>query len=231
MLRRINAIPGRTMRGPMTDPHPYAQLTPDVVLGALESVGLRCDGRLLALNSYENRVYQVGLDETQPVRFVVAEFYRPGRWSDRAIGEEHELAASLAASEIPVIAPLAVDGATLFHHERFRFAVYPRRGGRAPELEDPATLEWLGRFIARIHAVGATKAFAHRPRLDIERFGIEPRAFLIASGFIPSDLAQPWKQAADLALEAVRHAYERARGVRDIRVHGDCHVGNVLWAA
>ena len=212
MLRRVNAIPGRTMRGPMTDPHPYAQLTPDVVLGALESVGLRCDGRLLALNSYENRVYQVGLDEMQSVRFVVAKFYRPGRWSDRAISEEHELAAALAAAEIPVVAPLAFGGATLFHHERFRFAVYPRRGGRAPELEDPTTLEWLGRFIARIHAVGATRRFKHRPRL------------------IPPDLATPWKQAADLALEAVRHAYERARGVRDIRVHGDCHVGNVLWA-
>jgi len=230
MLRRVNAIAGRTMRGPMTDPHPYARLTPDVVLNALESLGLRCDGRLLALNSYENRVYQVGLDETHPARFVVAKFYRPARWYEAAIAEEHELAATLAAAEIPVIAPLAFDGATLFHHGGFRFAVYPRRGGRAPELEDAATLEWLGRFIARIHAVGATRRFKHRPRLDIERFGTEPRAFLAASGFIPPDLATPWKQAADLALEAVRHAYERARGVRDIRVHGDCHVGNVLWA-
>src|SRR5438105_3763032 len=174
MLRRVNAIAGRTMRGPMTDPHPYARLTPDVVLNALESLGLRCDGRLLALNSYENRVYQVGLDETQPARFVVAKFYRPARWSEAAIAEEHELAATLAAAEIPVIAPLAFDGATLFHHGGFRFAVYPRRGGRAPELEDAATLEWLGRFIARIHAVGATRRFKHRPRLDIQRFGTEP---------------------------------------------------------
>jgi Ser/Thr protein kinase RdoA (MazF antagonist) len=213
----------------MTDPHPYARLTPDVVLNALESVGLRCDGRQLALASYENRVYQVGLEEDGPARFVVAKFYRPGRWSDEAIAEEHAFAAMLAANEIPVVAPLAFAGVTLHHHDGFRFAVYPRRGGRSPELEDPKTLEWLGRFIARIHAVGSARRFAHRPRLDIERFGVEPRAFLVASGFIPADLVAPWTQAADLALEGVRHAYERAGDVHDIRVHGDCHVGNVLW--
>jgi Ser/Thr protein kinase RdoA (MazF antagonist) len=214
----------------MTDPHPYARLTPDVVLNALESVGLRCDGRQLALASYENRVYQVGLEEDEgPARFVVAKFYRPGRWSDEAIAEEHAFAAMLAANEIPVVAPLAFAGVTLHRHDGFRFAVYPRRGGRSPELEDPKTLEWLGRFIARIHAVGSARRFAHRPRLDIERFGVEPRAFLVASGFIPADLVAPWTQAADLALEGVRHAYERAGDVHDIRVHGDCHVGNVLW--
>jgi len=214
----------------MTDPHPYSRLTPDVVLNALEGVGLRCDGHLLALNSYENRVYQVGLEEGGAARFVVAKFYRPARWSDAAIGEEHAFAAELAEAEVPVVAPLAFAGKTLSQHDGFRFAVYPRRGGRAPELENEETLEWLGRFIGRIHAIGATRAFAHRPRLDIERFGTEPRAFLAASGFIPPDLVAPWRQAADLALEAVRHAYERAGDVRDIRVHGDCHAGNVLWA-
>ena len=213
-----------------TTTHPYARLTPDVVLNALEGLGLRCDGRLLALASYENRVYQVGLEETERMRFVVAKFYRPRRWSDEAIAEEHAFAAMLAAKEIPVVAPLGLAGATLNHFEGFRFAVYPRAGGRAPELEDPKTLEWLGRFIARIHMVGSTRRFEHRPRLDIERFGVEPRAFLAASGLIPADLVAPWAQVADLALEGVRHAYARAGAVREIRVHGDCHVGNVLWA-
>jgi len=212
-----------------TTTHPYARLTPDVVLNALEGLGLRCDGRLLALASYENRVYQVGLEETERMRFVVAKFYRPNRWSDEAIAEEHAFAAMLAAKEIPVVAPLGFAGATLHRFEGFRFAVYPRAGGRAPELEDPKTLEWLGRFIARIHMVGSTRRFEHRPRLDIERFGVEPRAFLAASGFIPADLVAPWTQVADLALEGVRHAYARAGDVREIRVHGDCHVGNVLW--
>ncbi len=206
--------------------HPYASLTPDTVLNALESLGLVCDGRLLALNSYENRVYQVGLDDGGA---VVAKFYRPARWSEAQILEEHAFAAELAAEEIPVVAPLAFDGATLHASEGFRFAVFPRRGGRAPELEDERVLVWLGRFIGRIHAVGATHAFAHRPALDIASFGEEPRAFLLASGFIPPDLVAAWKTATDLALEAVRHAYARAGAVRVIRVHGDCHPSNVLW--
>ena len=206
--------------------HPYSSLTPDVVLNALEGGGLRCDGRLMALNSYENRVYQVGVEDSSP---VVAKFYRPARWSDAQILEEHAFAHELASAEIPVVAPLALEGKTLRASEGFRFAVFPRRGGRAPELEDADTLEWLGRFIGRIHAVGAAKPFAHRPRLDIESFGEEPRAFLLASGFIPEDLAPAWKQAAQLALEGVRAAFDRAGDVAYIRVHGDCHASNVLW--
>ena len=210
----------------MTDPHPYSKLTPDVVLNALEAEGLKCDGRLLALNSYENRVYQVGIEDAQP---VVAKFYRPARWSDAQILEEHAFAAELAAAEIPVVAPLAFRGKTLRTFEGFRFAAFPKRGGRAPELEDPETLEWLGRFIGRIHAVGRAKPFAHRPRIDIASFGEEPRAFLLESGFIPLDLAPAWKQAADLALEGVRHCFDRAGEVAYLRVHGDCHASNVLW--
>src|SRR6185437_9851515 len=215
--------------------HPYSSLTPDVVLNALESLGLRCDGRLLALNSYENRVYQVGLEEAlagappSPTPMVVAKFYRPGRWSDAQILEEHAFALELAAAEIPVVPPLAFDGRTLHEREGFRFAVFPRRGGRAPDLEDDRILAWLGRFIGRIHAVGATHAFVHRPRLDIETFGEEPREFLLASGFIPADLLASWKQVSELALEGVRHAYQRAGSVASIRVHGDCHPSNVLW--
>jgi Ser/Thr protein kinase RdoA (MazF antagonist) len=214
----------------MSELHPYARLTPDVVLNALDAVGLRCDGRLLALNSYENRVYQVGTeDEAGTPGLVVAKFYRPQRWSDAQILEEHAFAHELADAEIPVVAPRAFDGRTLLEAEGFRLAVFPRRGGRAPELEDPATLEWLGRFIGRIHAVGAVRPFAHRPRLDIESFGEEPRAFLLASGVIPPDLFEPWKRAAALALEGVRHAFARAGAFASLRLHGDCHAGNVLW--
>ena len=208
------------------DPHPYSRLTPDVVLNALEEVGLRCDGRLLALNSYENRVYQVGQEEGPP---RVAKFYRPGRWSDAQILEEHAFALELAEAEIPVVAPLAFNGSTLLESAGFRVAIYPRQGGRAPELDDGATLEWIGRFIGRIHAVGATAAFRHRPAIDIESFGLEPRAFLLDSGFIPGDLAASWTSVVDLALEGVRGAFDRTGSYRSIRLHGDCHAGNVLW--
>ena len=210
----------------MTDLHPYSRLTPDTVLNALEGEGLACDGRLLALNSYENRVYQVGLDDGSA---VVGKFYRPARWSDAQVLEEHEFARELADSEIPVVAPLALHGETLHHFEGFAFAVFPKRGGRAPELEDPNVLEWLGRFIGRIHAVGAARDFVHRPRLDIASFGEEPREFLLASGLIPPDLVAAWTQASGLALEGVRGGFDRAGAVRMLRTHGDCHASNVLW--
>jgi Ser/Thr protein kinase RdoA (MazF antagonist) len=208
------------------DPHPYSRLTPDLILNALDSLGPRCDGRLLALNSYENRVYQAGIEDGQP---VVAKFYRPQRWSDAQILEEHAFALELAAAEIPVVAPLEFATRTLHEFDGFRFAVSPRRGGRAPELDDPEVLEWLGRFIGRIHAVGATKPFVHRPRLDIASFGEEPREYLLASGLIPEDMRAPWTQASQLAPEAVRHAFDRAGKVAYIRTHGDCHASNVLW--
>ncbi len=210
----------------VNDPHPYSRLTPDTVLNSLESVGLACDGRLLALNSYENRVYQVGLEDGT---LVVAKFYRPARWSDAQILEEHAFGAELEAAEIPVVAPLALAGATLHHAAGFAFAVFPRRGGRSPELDDGGVLEWLGRFIGRIHLVGAVHPYAHRPALDIATFGEEPRAFLLASGLIPQDLLPAWTQASDLALEGVRHAFARAGKVAMIRTHGDCHASNVLW--
>ena len=206
---------------------PYAGLTPDTVLNALESVGLRADGRLLALNSYENRVYQVGMEEGPP---VVAKFYRPARWSDAQILEEHAFVLELAERELPVVAPQTLaGGATLHAFAGFRFAVYPRRGGRAPELDDPDTLEWMGRFIGRIHAVGATRAFAQRPALDIATFGEEPREYLLAHGFIPDDLMPAWSSVVAQALDGVRRGFDRAGDVRTLRLHGDCHAGNVLW--
>ena len=208
------------------DAHPYSRLTPDVVLNALESRGLRCDGRLLALASYENRVYQVGQEEGPP---VVAKFYRPERWSDAQVLEEHSFARELDEAEVPVVAPLALEGATLHEAEGFRFAVFPRKGGRAPELDDPVVLEWLGRFLGRIHAVGAAGRFAHRPAIGIAEFGDEPRAFLLAGDFIPRELREPWTQASLLALEGVRAAFARVPDAIAIRLHGDCHAGNVLW--
>src|SRR5262245_33151633 len=162
---------------------PYAGLTPDVMLDALAGIGLLPDGRLLALNSYENRVYQVWMEEGPP---LVAKFYRPARWTDAQILEEHAFALELAAAEIPMVAPLETGGRTLHAFEGFRFAVFPRRGGRPPELEDRETLEWIGRFVGRIHAVGAARAFRERPALDVETHGIEPRDWLKASGLVPA---------------------------------------------
>jgi len=205
---------------------PYAGLEPATVLDALESAGLRGDGRLLALNSYENRVYQVWLEDGAS---VVAKFYRPGRWSDAQILEEHAFVRELAAREIPAVAPLEFGGQTLRAHAGFRFAVFPRRGGRTPELEDRDTLTWLGRYLGRIHAVGAARAFAARPALDPEGFGREPRDWLLAHDFVPVDLREAWRSAVDLALQGVAHSYARAGDVRRLRLHGDCHAGNVLW--
>jgi Ser/Thr protein kinase RdoA (MazF antagonist) len=211
---------------------PYSGLTPDTVLDALASVGFSGDGRLLALNSYENRVYQVWLEtEDTPGSpdSVVTKFYRPARWTDAQILEEHAFTLELVEREIPVVAPLSLAGKTLHEFGGFRFAVYPRRGGRTPELEDRDTLQWMGRFIGRIHAVGATRSFAVRPALDVESFGREPRGWLLAHDFIPADLLDAWKSAADMALAGVASCYERAGDVRALRLHGDCHAGNVLW--
>lgn len=210
----------------MTLPHAYATLTPDCVLNALESLGLLCDGRLLTLNSYENRVYQVGQEDGPP---VVAKFYRPARWSNEAILEEHAFVETLAEREIPVVPALRINNATLHEFEGFRFAVFPRRGGRPPELEDPDTLEWLGRFMGRIHAVGAIQPFKDRPTLNIDNFGIEPRDFLLQHGFIPPELKESWLSIVNLALDAVRRCFDRAGDIATLRLHGDCHAGNVLW--
>ncbi|KHJ62845.1 Stress response kinase A [Burkholderia glumae] len=229
------------MRG-MTDDHsesseagasagpPFAGLTPERVLDALDSVlmpaGLRTDGRLLALNSYENRVYQVGVEDGPP---IVAKFYRPRRWSDAAILEEHAFVAELAAREIPAVPARELDGRTLHAFAGFRFSVFERRGGRAPELDRRDTLEWLGRFIGRIHAVGATAAYVERPSLDIRSFGYDSRDTLLAGGVVPDDVRPAYETVLALALEGVEAAFARAGEVRMLRAHGDCHPSNVLW--
>ena len=206
---------------------PYAALTPDVVLDAIESTGLRCDGRMLALNSYENRVYQIWLEDGS---LVVAKYYRPQRWSEAQILEEHSFVQELAEREIPVVAPTVLkNGKTLNTFQDFRFAIYPKQGGRAPELEQADTLEWIGRFLGRIHAVGAIENFHERPALNIESFGEEPRQYLLASQFLPADLMAAWSSVVEQALVGVRQCYDRAGAIKLIRLHGDCHVGNILW--
>jgi Ser/Thr protein kinase RdoA (MazF antagonist) len=200
--------------------HPYAALTPEVVLDAVAAVGLRPDGRLAALSSYENRVYQVWLEDDAS---VVAKFYRPGRWSEAQIDEEHAFAKELAEREIPVVAPMHKGT-----FSNFIYAVYPRRGGRTPELGDPKTLEWIGRFLGRIHAVGSTKKFIHREALTAQTFGHDARAYLLKSSLVPAELLDAWKAVTEQALRLVDSCYQRCEA-RAIRLHGDCHPGNILW--
>ena len=205
----------------------YQDLTPDVLLNAVDSVGFRCDGRLFALNSYENRVYQIGMEDGSQ---LVAKFYRPQRWSNAAILEEHAFSIELAEREIPVVAPLLnASGTTLHEFEGYRFALYPRRPGRMPELDSPDTLQWMGRFIARIHAVGAIEPFVHRPVLDVASFGDMPFQFIMNGGFIPPDLELAYRSLVEDVLQRVRACYARVPNVTNIRLHGDCHPGNVLW--
>lgn len=206
--------------------HPYSSLTPDIVVEAIEAVGHASDGRVLALNSYENRVYQVGRDDSTP---VVVKFYRPGRWSTPAILEEHEFALELARAELPVVAPEVHAGRTLFELGGFRYAVYPRQGGRWPELATKDERAWMGRFLARIHAVGRTRAFHHRPRLDWRAMGLETADYLLDQGWIPAHLDAAYETLVEDVLGLVERRFTEATPYRTLRLHGDCHPGNVLW--
>jgi Ser/Thr protein kinase RdoA (MazF antagonist) len=207
-------------------PHPYDRLTPDVIIAAVESQGYVSDRRILALNSYENRVYQVGVEQGAP---LIAKFYRPDRWNDAAIAEEHGFALELAAAEIPVVPPLVRAGRTLFQFEGFRFALFERRGGRWPELGVRTEREWMGRFLGRIHMIGKRQRFRLRGRIDIELLGDQSRSFLLGNGWIPPHLEPAYDSLTSDLLERIRGAFELARGTSEIRLHGDCHRGNVLW--
>ncbi len=213
--------------------HPYETLTPDVVMDALASVGLFGDGRIMALSSYENRVYQAHLEDGI---VVVAKFYRPGRWSREQILEEHSFAAELMAAEIPAVGPLLLHGQTLHDFGGFSFSVSPSRGGRAPELDDFEVLEWIGRFLARIHSVGAKQAFVHRPALDLQSFGFTSRDWLLKHEIVPLDVQSAWQKACGHALDLIAASAlpMSATGLNDpqtkvLRLHGDCHPGNILW--
>jgi len=203
----------------------FADLQPDDILTALGDMGFDCDGRFLALNSYENRVYQVGIEGGKP---VVAKFYRPGRWSDDAILEEHAFAIDLADREIPVIPPLRRGGETLHHIGHHRVAVYECHGGRAPDLDNYELQTQLGRLVARIHLEGESRRFAHRPSIDIDSYGTASLEYLLEHEFIPRDNLEAYESVAELVLDGVEACFDRAGSVRDIRLHGDFHPGNVL---
>jgi Ser/Thr protein kinase RdoA (MazF antagonist) len=205
---------------------PFAGLTPDCILDALDSVGLHSDGRLLALNSYENRVYQVGMEEATP---LVAKFYRPNRWSDAAILEEHAFVQGLTDAEIPAVSALLLKNQTLHSFNGYRFSLFAKHGGRAPELDQPEVREWIGRFIGRIHAVGSSGQFKERPTVDIASFGVEPSTYLLANSFIPPELEDVYRGVVKQALEGIQRCFDRAGDVAQLRLHGDCHLGNVLW--
>lgn len=205
---------------------PYSALSPEMVLDAIEGIGHRCDGRVLALNSYENRVYQIGIDEGLP---LVAKFYRPGRWSDEAIREEHAFAGELAMQEIPVVAPLLRDGVSLHIHQGYRYAVFPRRGGRWPELGTSDDREWVGRFLGRIHAVGRAARFHERTRLSVEELGQKARDFVLEGDWMPDYLADKYADITDELLNEIEARAEGWRGAPLGRILGDCHRGNILW--
>lgn len=206
--------------------HPFHRLTPDFIMDAVESQGFRCDCRNLALNSYENRVYQVGIEDAKP---LIAKFYRPGRWSDQQIVEEHELTLELAGHELPVVAPWRNPaGESLFHYHNFKFALYPQQGGHAPEFDNLDNLLILGRMLGRMHRIGALRPFEHRPTLDSLAFGHESVA-LIRERFIPAAYRESYGALTEQLLAKIDALTAACGSVRMIRAHGDCHSGNILW--
>ena len=210
-----------------TEDSPYQNLNPDVMFAAVESCGIRSDGRFLALNSYENRVYQIGVEDSDP---VVAKFYRPGRWNSTAIEEEHAFSFELAEQEIPVVPPWRdSNGKSLHEHSGFRFALYPRQGGRWPDLEHKDHRIWIGRLMARMHLVGSLRPFTHRPTLDIQTFGTDSYRFLLESDFLPAHIETAYRTLVEDLLTRISAAFDRAGAVNRLRLHGDCHPGNILW--
>jgi Ser/Thr protein kinase RdoA (MazF antagonist) len=210
-----------------TDNIPYANLNPHIILNAIENVGFQCSGSLFALNSYENRVYQIGIEDSTP---LIAKFYRPNRWTDEAILEEHQFAHELLALEIPVVAPLkSKENKTLHHFQEFRFALFPRRGGHALELDSLEQIEWMGRFLGRLHALGSCQSFQHRSRLDVQTNGYHSFQYLIENNFIPDEIKQNYCTVVNSLLSQIEARFNTINHIQYIRLHGDCHAGNVLW--
>jgi len=205
----------------------FQNLSPDEILDAVESQDLLCDGSLLALNSYENRVYQIGIEAQQP---IIAKFYRPSRWDNAAIQEEHDFSRELQADELPVVAPLYnASNQSIHQHGEFRFSLYPRVGGRTPELDNPDQLEVIGRFLARIHLHGAQADFAHRPEIDIKTYGITPSQYLLEEQKLPSGVESAYRSLIDDLLTKISDHFSAAGTVQSLRIHGDCHPGNILY--
>lgn len=209
----------------LDDELPYAGLTPDRVLDAVDTLGVVTDGRLLALNSYENRVYRVGVEDASP---LIVKFYRPQRWSDAGILEEHAFASELVQADLPVVAPMSFAGATLHEHAGFRFAVFPSVGGRAPEPGDRDGLRRVGRTLARLHLVGRRHGFQHRTALSIENYGVGPVQSLLNDDWLPMHLVEPFRAITAQLLVTIEQVWQRAGDVARLRLHGDCHYGNLL---
>ncbi|CAA0100150.1 Stress response kinase A [Halioglobus japonicus] len=206
--------------------HPYDRLDPDLIIDAVESAGYHCDARLLALNSYENRVYQVGIEDDTP---MIAKFYRPERWSEEQIQEEHHFSLELQDAEISVVAPVVnAQGETLHTYQGFQFALFPRRGGYPPELDNLDNMLVLGRTLGRIHAVGKAGRFKVRQSITVQRMLTESRELLL-DGFIPSALLPAYESLTADLLDIVTSVYNEVQPEDEIRIHGDCHVGNILW--
>jgi len=209
----------------LPDGHPFERLTPDLVIDAVESAGFESDARILALNSYENRVYQVGMEEGDP---LIAKFYRPDRWSNEQILEEHEFSQELADLDIPVVPPSDLSGTTLREYEGFRFALFPRRGGRSPDL-NLDNLLIMGRFIGRLHKAGSIKPFKTRNHLTVEGFAEKSAAYLLENNFIPKEMREAYESLSGDLIKRVNAIYASVANLEIIRIHGDCHMGNVLW--
>ena len=206
--------------------HPFDRLTPDFILDALEDIGLRGDGRLLPLNSYENRVYQVGMEQADS---LIVKFYRPERWSMAALQEEHAFVAELRDAELPVVAPVRVAGQSLFEHGGFYFAVYPRQGGHWPELNQSADRQQVGRLLGRLHLIGQRYFFSARPRLSIKNWAIDSRRYLLEQDWIPPHLLSAYRSVSRDLIELMQSGWDELNHVRLFRLHGDCHLGNLLW--
>ncbi len=206
---------------------PFSDLVPDTVLAAIDEAGFVTDGRMLALNSFENRVFQIGIEESTP---LVAKFYRPGRWSDAQILEEHRYSQELADAELPAVAPLtSPDGQTLMHARGHRFALYPRRAGRAPDADNPEVLERIGRLIGRMHGIGRRDRFRHRLPLDVAHYGEPALKATLDSPLLAEGCKSRYREAATLILASVDRALRQVAPFTGLRLHGDCHWSNVLW--
>ena len=206
--------------------HPYDNLQPEVILNAIEALDLIPDGRFYPLNSYENRVYQIWLNDG---RIIIAKFYRPERWSEQAIKEEHAFAIEFAAQEIPVVAPLEIKGNTLHSYQGFLYALYPRQGGRAPAFDNDEHLEQLGRLVGRLHAVGSQYRFEHRPTMGVQRLGWDNLEYLEAENWIPAELAHNYVNIVEQSLQLIEQQTQTIFNQPGIRLHGDLHAGNILW--
>jgi len=212
----------------------YNELSPEIILNAIESLGISCDGRMQALNSFENRVYMIGIYDGDVSKEIVAKFYRPNRWSKEQIIEEHQFSLDLYQAEIPVVPPSVINGKTLFSfdtpdaEEPFFFSLFEKKGGRAPNLEDFDTLEQLGRYLGRIHQLGSSKSFTHRPQLDPDTYGTQSRTFLLENDFIPRDLLPAYESLTEELIKGVEDSYKRAGDIQYIRTHSDAHPGNIL---